>query len=57
MQNKKLPTIEEIKLQKSVTGELIAFDTLNKCILATGFEDEDDFNIWRNAYLAEQRRY
>lgn len=37
----------DIKLQKSVTGELIAFDTNRRIIVATGFDDEKDFEQWR----------
>lgn len=36
----------DIKLQKSVTGELIAFDTNKRIIVATGFESEEEFEQW-----------
>lgn len=39
-----------IELQKSVTGELIAFDTHRKVIVGSGFDDEDDFNKWLKEY-------
>lgn len=36
----------DVQLQKSVTGELIAYDTKQKKIIATGFDDEEDFQQW-----------
>lgn len=42
--------MDHIKLQKSVTGELIAFDTRRKVIVGSGFDDEEDFNRWLKNY-------
>lgn len=39
-------TPADVQMQKSVTGEIIAFDTRNKVILASGFDDESDFKQW-----------
>lgn len=42
----------DVQLQKSVTGELIAFDTKNKIILASGLEDDEEFEKWKKQYFA-----
>lgn len=45
-----------IELQKSVTGELIAFDTRKRVIVASGFDDEDDFEEWLKKYHAQNAK-
>ena len=39
-----------IELQKSVTGELVAFDTKKRVIVASGFDDEEDFEKWLRSF-------
>ena len=45
--------MSRIQLQRSVTGELIAFDIRKRVIVASGFDDEDDFNEWLRKYERE----
>lgn len=42
-----------IELRKSVTGELVAFDTSRNKIVASGFYDEQDFEEWLEKRQAE----
>ena len=42
-----------IELRKSVTGELVAFDTDRNKIVASGFYDEQDFEEWLEKRQAE----
>lgn len=42
-----------IELRKSVTGELVAFDTRRNKIVASGFYDEQDFEEWLEKRQAE----
>lgn len=42
-----------IELRKSVTGELVAFDTRRNKIVASGFYDEQDFEEWLEKRHAE----
>ena len=41
----------DVEMQKSVTGELIAFDKVNRVIMASGFDDENDFEVWKRSYF------
>lgn len=41
----------DVEMQKSVTGELIAFDKVNRVILASGFDDAEDFEKWKKSYF------
>lgn len=45
----------DVEMQRQASGDYIAFDTVNKRIISTGFDDEEDFEAWKREYFAKGR--
>lgn len=45
----------DVEMQRQASGDYIAFDTVNKRIISTGFDDENDFEDWKRDYFAKGR--
>lgn len=47
----------DVEMRTERSGEKIAWDKVNRRIISTGFDDEDDFESWKKDYFAHPKNF